>query len=123
MYQSRLADLCNDQRGPPLFGRLIQELQEKVAEGLSHGAVAAGREVQEVKHVPRGDGAIRVHEAGADIQELCGTKTGQPGPQEPVHRRVLHPERVGPLAAGEEGPEWEPIRLLERCDGGKIDSQ
>lgn len=92
--------LASNQRGPSLLWRLLQNLKQQVAEGLGDAAVARRRQVEEVEHVLRDDGAVGVDEAFADVQELSLLpQPRQPGAQQRVDRSVLLPQRVVALTS------------------------
>lgn len=91
------------QRRPPLLRRLLQDLEQQVAEGLGDAAVAGRRQVEEVEHVLRDDGSVRVDQVPAHVQELgLLAQSRQPGAHQPVDGGVLLPQRVGTLASGQQ---------------------
>lgn len=64
------------------------------------GAIATGRQVQEVEHVMAGDGPIGVHKAAAHIQELDRPETRQCGAEEFIYLCIFLPEGVWKLSSG-----------------------
>lgn len=91
------------QRRPPLLRRLLQDLEQQVAEGLGDAAVAGRRQVEEVEHVLRDDGSVRVDQVPAHVQELgLLAQSRQPGAHQPVDGGVLLPQRVGTLTSGQQ---------------------
>lgn len=92
----------SDQRGPPLLRRLLQDLQQQLAERLGDGGVASRRQVEEVEHVPLAERAVGLQEARAHVQQRDLAGSWQPGAQKAVHCCVLLPQRVWPLTAGQQ---------------------
>lgn len=91
------------QRRPPLLRRLLQDLEQQVAEGLGDAAVAGRRQVEEVEHVLRDDGSVRVDQVPAHVQELgLLAQSRQPGAHQPVDGGILLPQRVGTLTSGQQ---------------------
>lgn len=81
-----------------LLGGLLQQLHDQFMEGFADLGVACAREVQKIKHVVAGDGAIRVHEAPVHVQQLDVGEFGQGGLQKLVYLGILLPQWVWLLA-------------------------
>lgn len=84
----------SNQRRPSLLRRFLEYLKQQVAEGLGHGAVTRRRKVEEVEHVLRTDGAVRVDEVAAHVQELSLAQARQPRAQKVIDGGVLLPQGV-----------------------------
>lgn len=91
------------QRCPSFLWCLLQDLQQQVAEGLGDAAVAARRQVEEVKHVLWDDSPVRVDQVPAYVQELSLlAQSRQPGAHQPIDSHVLLPQQVGTLTSGQQ---------------------
>lgn len=82
-----------------LLGGFLQQLHDQFMEGLADLCVAPAREVQKIEHVMAGDGAVRVHKAAVDVQELNVGELGEGHLEKLVDLGVLLPQRVGLLTS------------------------
>ena len=96
---------------------LRHELDEELVDGLEGAVVALLGEVQVVVHVVVGDGAVGLHEAGVDVDELCAGVALQLLGHQTVDLGVALAQRVRLVTTGQQRLEEKVIRALIIING------